>query len=162
LDGRTAEGLIVERTTRDTESSLDLTLAQGLPKGDKLDSIIRMATELGASRVVPLICRRSVARSNPGSRPERLARWERIAREAAMQSGRGTIPEIRPPVALSAWIGESRPPGLLLCLWEGEPQPLDAVLPGEPPDRAVLVVGPEGGLAVDEVEALRSAGAIVG
>ena len=161
LTGRRASGVVVDRAARRAESPLELTLAQGLPKGDKLDAIVRMATELGVARVVPLVCRRTVARLEPGRGAARLARWERIAREAAKQCGRAAIPEVSAPMPLSQWLRRPREPGLLLCLWEAEPTLLDAVLPDERPARVVLVVGPEGGLTPEEVDDLRAAGARV-
>jgi 16S rRNA (uracil1498-N3)-methyltransferase len=159
---RGAEGEIVGRGVRRSESPLDLTLVQGIPKGDKLESIIRMATELGVARVVPLIAGRSVPRTEAGRLSARALRWQRVAKEAAKQSGRAVIPEVTPPRALSAWVGETRPPGLILCLWEQAETPVAAVLPDGPIERATLIVGPEGGLDAEEVASLRSAGALVG
>ena len=160
IDRRAAEGEIVARAIRASESPLDLTLAQGIPKGTKLEAIIRMATEIGVARVVPLICDRAVARPEPGELSHRVTRWRRVAKEAAKQSGRAVIPEVRAPISLGDWLVEP-PPGLIVCLWEGERAPLSAVLPDETPSRATVVVGPEGGLADGEVERLRSAGALI-
>ena len=89
-----ALGLVVSRTARRTESPLDLTLVQGIVKGDKLESIIRMATELGVCRVAPVVTERTIARAAPARWPHRLERWRRVAKEAAKQSGRAVIPEI--------------------------------------------------------------------
>jgi len=158
--GRTAEGTIVERVERRVESPLDLTLAQGIPKGDKLERIIRMATELGVSRIVPLITERTISRGDSSHWIHRLDRCRRVAREAATQSGRAVIPEVEPPRGLGEWLAEPQPSGLLLCFWEGEEAGLATVLsPGV--DRATVIIGPEGGLSEAEVARLRSAGAVV-
>ncbi|MGH7316064.1 MAG: RsmE family RNA methyltransferase, partial [Candidatus Rokuibacteriota bacterium] len=69
VTARRAEGLIVGRAPLATESPLHLTLAQAVPKGDKMDGITRMVTELGVTRVVPLLTARTVVRLEP-------ARWE--------------------------------------------------------------------------------------
>jgi 16S rRNA (uracil1498-N3)-methyltransferase len=158
---RRAEGLIVSRAPLATESPLDLTLAQGVPKGDKMDGIVRMATELGVTRVVPLLTARTVVRLEPARWGPRLGRWQRIAKEAAQQSGRAAVPEIATPREVSSWAPEAGRSGLLVCLWEEEREGLDRRLPAGPHPRVTVVVGPEGGLAADEVRGLADAGAVV-
>jgi 16S rRNA (uracil1498-N3)-methyltransferase len=158
---RRAEGLIVSRGPLATESPLDLTLAQGVPKGDKMDGIVRMATELGVTRVVPLLTARTVVRLEPARWTTRLARWQRIAREAAQQSGRAAVPEIGAPRDVSSWAREAGATGLLVCLWEEEREGLAGRLPAGPCPRVTVVVGPEGGLTADEVRGLVDAGAVV-
>jgi len=158
---RAAEGDIVDRAVRASESPLSLTLAQGIPKGSKLETVIRMATELGVGVVVPLLLERTVARPDREGSSHRLLRWRRVAKEAAKQSGRGTIPDVRAPITLDEWLDEPRVPGLLVCLWERERVPLSAILPAGAPPQATVVVGPEGGLTGSEVDRLRTAGALV-
>lgn len=160
VGARAAEGIILEDEALDTESRLDLTLAQGVPKGDRMETVIRMATELGVRRVVPLATARSVMRVE-SERDERLVRWRRVAREAAKQCGRATIPEVARPVPLPAWLTGERGEGLLVCLWEDERVGFTERLPEPPVARATLVIGPEGGLAPEEVDGLRGAGAVV-
>jgi 16S rRNA (uracil1498-N3)-methyltransferase len=161
ITARRAEGLIVSRAPLATESPLDLTLAQSVPKGDKMDSIVRMATELGVTRVVPLMTARTVVRLEPARWGSRLGRWQRVAKEAAQQSGRAAVPEIGPPREVSSWAREAGATGLLICLWEEERAGLGQRLPGGPCPRVTVVVGPEGGLTADEVRGLADAGAIV-
>ncbi|MBI2527214.1 MAG: 16S rRNA (uracil(1498)-N(3))-methyltransferase [Candidatus Rokubacteria bacterium] len=160
VDARSAEGLILGREGRQRESPLHLTLVQGLPKGAKLETIIRMATELGVSRVVPVVTERTVVRTDAVRRAGRLDRWQRVAREAAKQCGRTVIPEVAAARPLAEWLHEGRPDGLLLCLWEEEHALLADRLPPPPVSVATLVVGPEGGLAAGEVDALGAAGAV--
>jgi len=83
---RRAEGLVVDRTRLETESPLRLTLAQAVPKGDRMEGIVRMTTELGVSRVIPLLTERGVVRLEPDRWGSRLARWQRVAREAAQRA----------------------------------------------------------------------------
>jgi 16S rRNA (uracil1498-N3)-methyltransferase len=161
ITARRAEGLIVSRAPLATESPLDLTLAQSVPKGDKMDGIVRMATELGVTRVVPLLTARTVVRLEPARWGARLGRWQRVAKEAAQQSGRAAVPEIAPPREVASWADEAGAAGLLICLWEEERAGLDKRLPGGPCPRVTVVVGPEGGLTADEVRGLADAGAIV-
>ncbi|HEU4439730.1 MAG TPA: 16S rRNA (uracil(1498)-N(3))-methyltransferase [Methylomirabilota bacterium] len=158
---RRAEGAVVGRAPLATESSLDLTLAQAIPKGDRMEHVIRMVTELGVTRVIPLLTERTVVRLDPGRADSRLARWRRVAREAAQQSGRAAVPEIADPLRLSTWGGEACRASLVVCFWEEERRPLDGILPAGPCARAAVVVGPEGGLTADEVRGLAGAGALV-
>ena len=160
IAARRAEGVVVGRAPLATESALDLTLAQAVPRGDKMEHVVRMATELGVTRVIPLLTERTVVRLPPGRSDSRLTRWRRIAREAAQQSGRAAVPEIAAPEGIATWRPE-RITGLLVCFWEEEPRPLDAILPPAPCPRATVVVGPEGGLTSGEVDRLAGAGALV-
>jgi 16S rRNA (uracil1498-N3)-methyltransferase len=158
---RGAEGTVLSRVERRTESPLDLILAQGIPRGDKLEGIIRMGTELGVSRIVPLVTARTVVRAEPAHWAQRLARCRRVALEAAKQCGRTVIPEVDAPRRLGEWLAEGRPRGLLLCLWEGAAPALAAALPAGPLDRITAVIGPEGGLSEAEVAQLAGGGAVV-
>jgi 16S rRNA (uracil1498-N3)-methyltransferase len=161
IGARGAEGLVVGREPLVTESPLRLTLAQAVPKGDRMEDIVRMTTELGVTRVVPLMTDRTVVRLEPTRWSSRVARWQRIAREASQQSGRAAVPEITVPRQLGALAREAPRADLLVCLWEAERRGLDACLPAGPRSRVTVVVGPEGGLTAEEVQRLVEAGALV-
>ncbi len=135
-------------------------LLQGLPKGEKMDWIVRKAVELGVSHVVPVSCRRSVVRLTSERSSRRVERWRRIAREAARQSGRADLPRVDPPRPLDEALALARPEWLRLCPWEGEHErSFRQVVETrrDAPGHAVLI-GPEGGLEEAEVEAARTAG----
>jgi 16S rRNA (uracil1498-N3)-methyltransferase len=158
--GAQATGSVLRVAARPTESPLALTLVQAIPKGDKMEAIVRAATELGVACVVPAIAERTIIRLEASKWRERARRWQRVAKEAAKQSGRGVIPEVELPRPLADTLALVSSVDLALCVWEGEAQPLVAALaalPG-PPRTAALLVGPEGGLARSEVDAARAAG----
>lgn len=143
------------------EPALHLVLAVCMPKGDKLDLIVQKCSELGISKIVVVNSERTVTRLDPAKAAERLARWRRIAAEAAEQAGRGRVPEVEGMVDfddLAAGLGEC---SLALVAWEDEGHtPMRDVLRENAGVGSVtMIVGPEGGLSEREVEAARSAGA---
>jgi 16S rRNA (uracil1498-N3)-methyltransferase len=153
-----AAGTIVGVVEHDTESPFAITLVQAVPKGDKLDAVIRAATELGVARIAPAFTARTVVRLDAARLPSRRARWERVAREAAKQCGRSRLPTIEAPQPLAHWTAEPVDDRIVrVCLWEGERTPLMDVLGGVAtrPAGAAVIVGPEGGLTVEEVETAR-------
>lgn len=157
--GETAIGTILAEAAGVAVSPLAITLIQGVPKGDKMEAIVRAATELGVARVLPALCERTIVRLETSRWRERARRWQRVAREAAKQSGRAVIPEVATPRPLGEWLAAGDPDDLGLCLWEGDGTPLRGVLAAaSAPRSARVVIGPEGGLARDEVEAARAHG----
>jgi 16S rRNA (uracil1498-N3)-methyltransferase len=125
-------------------------LVQGIAKGDKMDMIVRDATELGVDRIVPILCERSVAR--PAS--VRAGRWRRIAVEAARQCGRGDTPEIAPLLALDEAVRDTalceESVRCRLCMSPSGELRFGSRLMDCPRGRAVVAVGPEGGFASSE------------
>ncbi len=160
IEARAATGTILARSSSHTESPLALTLAQGVPKGDKMEWIVRTVTELGVARIVPLLTERTIVRLEPGRWRDRARRWQRVAKEAAKQCGRAVIPMVEPPRPIQEFAEADWTVDLALCLWEGERRGLLEVLDktARPVASALLVVGPEGGLARREVEALEARG----
>ena len=155
--GEAARGTVIAEAAGVPESPLAITLVQGVPKGNKMEAIVRAATELGVTRFRPALCERTIVRLEPARWRDRARRWQRVAREAAKQSGRAIVPEVELPRPLAECLGTAA--DLALCLWEGGGEPLGTLLAGAAIARsATVVVGPEGGLALAEVEAARAAG----
>ncbi len=154
---RDAVTLRVERSEKSIgESSLSVTLYMGLPKADKLELVIQKSVELGAVRIVPTVTARSIARIDPRDSEKKTARWQKIAAEAAGQSGRGIIPTVEPPITLRAALPRLARENVLLC-YEGGGAPLGDLV--SPADESVsLLIGPEGGFAPEEVEAVVAGG----
>ena len=124
-----------------------LTLIQGIAKGDKMDSVIRQATELGVSCIRPVVCERSVAHQKG-----RLERWKTIAEDAIRVSGRAWRPRIEPVVPLADIFELPREEhSFCLCL-DGQRLMPNGV------KRAEVLIGPEGGLTSEEVRAATEAG----
>jgi 16S rRNA (uracil1498-N3)-methyltransferase len=157
--GEAVTGTVLAEAAGTPPSPLAITLIQGVPKGDRMETIVRAATELGVARVQPALCERTVVRLEPGRWRDRARRWQRVAREAAKQCGRAVIPEIEAPRPLAEWLATGEPADLPLCLWETGGTPLARVLAAAgTPRSAIALVGPEGGLAHGEVETARSRG----
>ena len=89
---------VLERAPSQSEPSIKVTVYQGIPKGDKMDAIVQKAVELGACEIVPVAMRRCVSRPDEKSAAKKTARWQKIADEAAKQSGRGILPQVLPPM----------------------------------------------------------------
>jgi 16S rRNA (uracil1498-N3)-methyltransferase len=139
----------------DRESPLAVTLVQCIPRGDRMDFIVQKATELGVSRIVPVLSRRSVVRLDAAQAESKAVHWRAVALNACEQCGRNRLPDIDVPVPLLNHLGDSRSASPRLVL-EPDTQPAGAapVL-----DAAVeIAIGPEGGFSPEELEAFRIAG----
>jgi 16S rRNA (uracil1498-N3)-methyltransferase len=145
---REAVGHIVASARPVRESPLELVLAPALLRGAKMDLVVEKATELGVSRVAPVMTGYVVGRA------AHLERWRRIAVAAAKQSGRTRIPPIDDPAPLATIVG-ARWSGLRVMPWEGEPARRLDDLPSAT-DAVVALVGPEGGFTADEVALARA------
>lgn len=134
------------------ESPLALTLAVALLKGEKFDLVVQKGTELGVNRFVPVTTRYADIRlRDEADAAKRVARWQRIALEAAKQSGRAVVPEIAMPVPFPAIISESS----CLMFSEREGQPLSTELET---NSVTAVIGSEGGWSDEELDQARAGG----
>lgn len=133
-----------------------VTLVYGLPKGDKLDAVVRQVTEIGVARIVLLAASRSVVKLAAERADKRLDRLSRITAEAARQSGRADTPELAGPVDLAGALALTEDCAARIIL-----EPTGAVslssLPAVGP--WALFVGPEGGFDPNEISKLQAAGA---
>lgn len=128
-------------------------VAQAVPKGSRMDFVIEKGTELGANAFVPFYSERSVARADG---TEKIARWRRLARSAAQQSGRRDIPNVAEPADFRELLERFDAYRTVLFAWElAPPVPLCKRLNDLPlADGSILiVVGPEGGFTHDEADA---------
>ena len=156
-----AAGRVLSSEKGRGEPTVRLTLYQGVMKGNKFDWTLQKGTELGVSCFVPMDCRRSVPRIRRESQPARLTRWRKIIVEAAEQSGRAVIPGVADPVTFQEVCDAlERAPGLVVLPWEGESAKSLSAAVSEAPDlkEVALVIGPEGGLDLEEVDYARGKG----
>jgi len=143
------------------ESPLEITLAQSLLKGEKMDYLIQKATELGVKGILPFFSSRSVPLLEKSRRLRRYHRWEKIAIEASKQCGRGVIPRIEPLQDYYEMLQNISGDFLRLILWEKEGARLKGLLEGSKDKRKIFfIVGPEGGLSHEEVELAKEKGFI--
>jgi len=152
---RRVTGRVVARRAVLTEPPFRLTLALPLLRGDRSEEIVEAASQLGVARFVPFISARSVVKDLSAAK---LERWRRIARESAETARRGSSPEIEEAVVWAALA--DRLEGRVLVCWEEAREPRDPHLGTVVVSGACsLVIGPEGGLGADEVDALVRHGA---
>lgn len=151
-DKEQAEAEVIEVVRCPAEPSVKVTVLCGLPKGDKVDYIIQKCVEAGAEEILFFNSDRCVAK--PDKPEKKLERWQRIAEEAAKQSGRGIIPQ-------TGWAGElaeafdiAVKKDLGLFMYEtGERETLSEVFRANPGIKtAAIITGPEGGFAPFEAQ----------
>jgi len=155
------EGLILESFDAGGESSLRVTLVQGLARGDRMETIIQKGTELGVAAVVPLICRRSVVQLGPDRAAQRRQRWQRVAMEAAKQCRRAVIPRVAEPMDLPTVLSTVPSGALALMPYEMERRrALKQTLREKPAPEVFVFIGPEGGFEPAEVALAEKHGVI--
>ncbi len=131
------------------ESPLSLTLAQGISRGERMDTSLQKATELGVSEIQPLFTQYTEVKLEDDEKTaKRMAHWQQVIVSACEQSGRNVVPILHPPLSLAEWL-DQKPQGLVLDPYQG----------GRIRDLASerfaqaqsLLIGPEGGLSDKEV-----------
>jgi 16S rRNA (uracil1498-N3)-methyltransferase len=142
------------------EATVSAVLYAALPKGDKTEVIVQKAVELGADGIVFFLSSRCVARPDEKAIRGKLERLQRIAEGAAMQSGRGRIPEVRWIPKYEEMLAEASRAGLPAFLWEEETSRSLRLLMKErrPFSDAALITGPEGGFSAEEAKKAFDAG----
>jgi 16S rRNA (uracil1498-N3)-methyltransferase len=143
------------------EPTVKIVVASCLPKGDRAEFIVQKCTELGVAQIALVCSERTVARPDD-NRDKKLARLRRIAREAAEQCGRSQAPDVRGVMDFGELVEMVRQFPLAIVAWEEQD---GSSLKKALTDRAgvesmLIIIGPEGGLTDNEVEALKSAGAV--
>jgi 16S rRNA (uracil1498-N3)-methyltransferase len=145
-----------ERAPSSRESSLSLTLAQGVSRGERMDWVVQKATELGVTAIVPVLTERTVVKLDARQSARKLGHWQGIAVAACEQSGRDRIPDIVAPLPLHDFLRGIDPQATRVLLSPTGTQRVNGL---QAPERKVVVlIGPEGGLAEAEQRSAIGAG----
>lgn len=150
---------IVSRKKSDTESNLEVTLIQGIPKNDKMEFIIQKTTELGITRIIPCSLARCVSKPDKNA-DKKIVRWQKIAESAAKQSGRGIIPEISAIMSLNDALNSVSGCDLVFAPYECEEHvTLKEIFKSvTDPHSVAFIIGPEGGFDIEEINKIKTAG----
>lgn len=149
---------INDRYPNPSEPPVNITLYQGVPKGDKLDTVVQKSVELGAVRIVPVAMKRSVAVIKDADKKRQ--RMQKIAHEAAKQCGRARVPEVGTVMSFADAIREASGTDLCLLPYEDEKVcSIKTVLAENNKSKNISIfIGPEGGFDASEVELARQCG----
>jgi len=153
-------GEIVESYKVDSEPELQVTIAQGIPRGERWDFVLQKCSEVGATMFQPLLTERTIVRLEEDQIPRKLERWQKIVREAAEQSQRSVAPRVLAPMSLDEWLEQIADYDMLLVAWENEEDVSLREALNDLPDlkRLAIVVGPEGGFSTAEIDKILEVG----
>ena len=155
IDNKKVFVTIEKQLTISRESSLQITLLQGISKGDRMDLAIQKAVELGVTKIIPVICQRTVVNLKAERKDKKMSHWQGIVINACEQSGRNKLPELEDTQALHQVINQNTS-GLKLTL---DPQATISLASIKPDTNQVtLLIGPEGGLTDEEIEQAKQQG----
>jgi 16S rRNA (uracil1498-N3)-methyltransferase len=180
FDGNGTEAIAEIQHFRTSETTLSLiqvtqtaplrcavTLAQAIPKGKNMELIIQKATELGVSRIVPLISERTVVHLSEGEEGKRIEKWRQVVVEAAKQCGQNWLPAVDPPISLKRFFSEfDRYEAPLIASLQGDAQSFKQVLHdfreqhGRRPTSTLMLIGPEGDFTPAESALAKTAGCL--
>jgi 16S rRNA (uracil1498-N3)-methyltransferase len=144
---------VISKARNNTESKLDLTLAQGIAKGEKMDFLIQKAVELGVTRIIPMKLERCVVRLSDETVQKKSDHWQKIANHACEQSGRSVIVSLSDPLSLEELLEETNHNGFVL-----HHRAKISLSQLKETSKATILIGPEGGLTEKEVSDSEVAG----
>lgn len=150
---------VISEKKCENEPDVFVTLYQALPKSDKMDYIIQKCTELGISRIVPMISARCVSRPDVKSLSKKQDRWQKIALQAAMQSRRGIIPEVCPCVTFKEAAEQTKLNDKTIIFYEMGGDSVSNILMNKVSSIGIFI-GSEGGFEQSEVNLITSNGGV--
>lgn len=157
---------VKERIPSTVELPIEITLYQGLPKKDKMELIIQKAVELGAARIMPVLCERTIVKlEDPKKEQRKMERLRAISESAAKQSGRGILPEIADPKKFADAIADAKERGCVILVpyenADGMQATKDAFDKAMKAGKIAVFIGPEGGFAREEIAIAEANGASI-
>ena len=156
---------IQSKIESEAESDVSINIFQGIPKSDKMELIIQKSTELGVKQITPVQMERCVSKISGKDELKKIDRWQKISEVAAKQSGRDIIPKINTVVKISDLCNKAKDYDMLIVPYEREEEHSlknaieELKLINNPKLSIGIVIGPEGGFEVSEIERLKSSGA---
>ena len=152
---------LVEEITTNNETKINITLCQGIPKQTKMETIIQQNVELGVKRFIPLVTERTVVKLNEKDREQKkLDRWQKIAKESAKQSKRNIVPMVEDITTVKQLVERLKNEDAeIIVPYELEDVKLLKDVLKEPQQNYYIVIGPEGGFDIKEIELFQEIGA---
>ncbi|MBP1999151.1 16S rRNA (uracil1498-N3)-methyltransferase [Paenibacillus shirakamiensis] len=168
VDPLEVTAVIIETMDMSQEAWLQVTVAQSLPKGDKMELVIQKCTEIGATAFVPFLSERTIVQYDERKEDKRVTRWRKIAKEAAEQAHRSKVPDIEFSHSWKQLLQTFESYDLVLLCYEKEEgrqlrdvlQPFVENMDRSRTYRMLIAVGPEGGLTEKEVQQAETSGAL--
>lgn len=158
-------GIIIEKIESKAESNINLKIFQGIPKSDKMELIIQKATELGVKEFVPVDMERCVSKITGKDEAKKIDRWQKISEVAAKQSGRDMIPRVNNVLLIKQVCSLVNELDMLIVPYERAEgysfkDAIDELKKSNKENISIgIVVGPEGGFELSEIESLKESGA---
>lgn len=155
---------MIEEINETSESNIYINIFQGLPKADKMELIIQKSVELGVSEITPVAMKRCVVKINEKDEKKKIDRWQKISEGAAKQSGRNIIPKINTIKNIKNICESFSEYDIVLVAYENEKEnklkeELKKINKAKDNIKIAVVIGPEGGLEIEDVQLMNDAGA---
>lgn len=158
-------GIIKKKMESEAESNININIFQGIPKSDKMELIIQKSTELGAKEFTPVDMERCISKITSKDEIKKIQRWQKISEVAAKQSGRDIIPKINNVVKIKKICEDIKKFDMVIVPYEKADKnslknALDELKKLNKNMLTIgIVIGPEGGFSIEEIEALKNSGA---
>lgn len=167
IEDETISCSIIEKLENNVESNIKVTIFQGLPKADKMELVIQKSVELGVFDITPVEMKRCVVKLNEKDKNKKIDRWQKISEVASKQSGRNIIPKINQIINIKEICNLYEEYDILLVAYENEEKntlkeelnKIKAQIQRQDQIKIGVLIGPEGGIAPEEIELLNKIGA---